>query len=86
MLSGSSIWLGQHVESVVFNIGDFGAVRGNVTADVFKKKEGFFAYISSVELLLFGSRIEFLHRLKAERKEEIENMIAAQFKGEWDDR
>ena len=78
-MSGS-VWLGQHVDEILLSLGDFGSVRANLTYDVFKKKSGYFAYISSCQLLLFTQEIEFLHRLKLDKKERLEWKLASKFK------
>lgn len=76
MIEGSSIWLGQHTDSILLSLGDFGTVRAELTYDVFKNKSGFKALITSCELLLFGTHFEFLHRLNKDRLEELQDQYA----------
>lgn len=70
--SKTTVWLGQRDESLIMNLGDFGDIRANVTADLFETKYGNTVYLTSCRIEMLGTEIEMLHRITPNAKETLE--------------
>ena len=80
-----SNWIGLHKLDRIFSLGDFGAVRGTITGDVFKTHNGYTSIIISCKVIINGAHWEWLHRLRPLLKEEIQNELSSEVKNAWED-
>lgn len=67
----STVWLGQKIVDRKMDLGDFGFVNATIKADAFQTPTGYMIHLYSCELHLFGSTIEFMHRLTTDAREQL---------------